>query len=411
MGMNDEKIMGYNPVQYKRMTILFVILSLLNIFTVTVAFMRSGYGLYHAEDALSHVAKITQCVQSVNENSLNIVMHADDSKLVESEKTYIDSMFDTMDEESEKYLEINLDSIDKKLRGNFDTAKEKVNRYHEALNAFNDDILKNAENNSADGNTVNKVMAAYTINIEPLKTDAEVSMNDLFDLQNKTTYDFFVRCAQQFLFVLLFLAVTMTVGIIGIKKMRKNAKISAETAVEEHNKAVSSQNKAIDIAYTNILTGLKNRYSLEEDFTDNLSSKIFTSALFGFSDFDKLNGKYGRSTADEFLSNVSQILVREFGKSADIYSTESNEFCFVFKDRMVSTIQTEKIINNIMDVLSAPMEIGEITVQLTASCSYCEYKPNSHMSFDKLLILMDRAMSAAKQNSSLTNSNCLISAN
>ncbi len=405
MGTNDDIIIGYDPKQYRRMTILFVILSVINMGMVLLAFMRSGYGLYHAEDALSHIAKITQCVQSVNEDALDIITHSNNRKLVENEVNDISDMFKTIDSESKDYLAINLDGIDEKLRGDFNNSSGKVERYRKALDSFTADVINDISHDSPDDDSISKVLAVYTINVEPLKQEAEVSMNELFEFQNKATYDFFVRCAQQFLFVLLFLIVTMTVGILGIRRMRKNAKNSAETAAEEHRKAVSSQNKAINIAYSNIITGLKNRYALEEDFVGTLSDKRFTIAIFNFPKFDTLNEMYGRSAADEFLSSKSQYLLSEFEELADIYSTKSSEFCFVFKERMVSNVQAEKRINSIMEVLSEPMEIGDVTVQLNVACSYCEYKPNMNTSFNRLFISMDRTMANAKQNSSLTSTN------
>ena len=103
MGKNEEIIEGYNPKQYSRMTILFVILSVLNMVMVLLAFMRSGYGLYHAEDALSHIAKITQCVQSVNEDALDIITHPNNRKLVENEVNDISDMFKTIDSDTNPY--------------------------------------------------------------------------------------------------------------------------------------------------------------------------------------------------------------------------------------------------------------------------------------------------------------------
>ena len=133
--------------------------------------------------------------------------------------------------------------------------------------------------------------------------------------------------------------------------------------------------------------------------------------MFNFPNFDTLNEMYGRSAADEFLSSKSQYLLSEFEELADIYSTKSSEFCFVFKERMVSNVQAEKRINSVMAVLSEPMEIGDVTVHLNVSCSYCEYKPNLNTSFNKLIMSMDRAMANAKQNSYLSNTNTFIRAN
>ena len=69
---NNATINGFNSARYKRMAIIFVVLSLLNMFAVLMAFRRSGYGLYHAEDALSHVARINHYVQEAGGTAVQV---------------------------------------------------------------------------------------------------------------------------------------------------------------------------------------------------------------------------------------------------------------------------------------------------------------------------------------------------
>ena len=117
-----QKKTGYDPTQYRAMTIMFVFLSLVNILCVIVAFSRSGFGLYQAEDALSHVAHITEYVHQVNERAQYIVLHCEDQELIVRETEKIDRLFQDIDEESEKYRQIDLTVFDPRLKRHFDNA-------------------------------------------------------------------------------------------------------------------------------------------------------------------------------------------------------------------------------------------------------------------------------------------------
>lgn len=398
-----QKRGGYNPSQYRNMTLLFVILSIINIATVFLAFLRTGYGLYHAEDALSHIAKIAQCVQNVNEDALHIVIHNTDRRIIADDINSIETAFNMISSESEKYREINLDKIDTDLKIQFDDASQRVQRYQNALTEFTDGMV--AATISADA-----ISEVYASDIEYLKNDAESAMNAVFEYQSKATYDFFVRAAQQFLFVLLFLLITMTVGILGIRKMKRNARNAAETIVEEHEKSERSREKVINIAYTNILTGFKNRYGLEDDLGEKVKTERLTLAVFNYNQYTQVNERYGRSKADAFISIVSQKLLQQFGEEADIYSTDTDEFCFVFRNEM-SASRTEHIVQQIAKTLSRPYEFSGVTVSLTTACCFYTCEPGKQQSFENLLCTLDRAISIAKQECKRTGENAVINVN
>ena len=400
----NQSIGSFHASQYRNMTIMFVILSLINIATVLLAFFRTGYGLWHAEDALSHVAKITQCVQNVNERALHIVIHSEEREVVKEDVNSIDSSFGIIEAESDQYLQLNLNEIDPYLREEFDDASKKVQAYQKNLKQFTSDLaerrLEGAEN----------ISAVYNTSIDPLKSSAETAMNSVFESQNQATYDFFVRCAQQFLFVLLLLLITMTAGILGIRKMKRNAKNAAETIVVEHQKSERSREKVINIAYTNILTGFKNRYGLENDITEMMKSERFSIAVCNYNRFASINESYGRSKADAFISIVSQKLLQQFGEEAMIYSLDADEFCFIFKND-IGLKRVERVVQQIAKTLSRPYDFSDVTIELTAACCYYFCKPGDQASFENLLCTLDRAMAVAKQESRQTGANAIVNVN
>lgn len=198
---NNATINGFNSARYKRMAIIFVVLSLLNMSAVLMAFRRSGYGLYHAEDALSHVARINHYVQDINESAMSIVINHNDSDRIAKEVSQITQTFSEINEEIEAYSNIDLDEIDPELKVQFNEAKEKIDNYHNALMNYKNEIQDYTVSNKAElSEYVAATMNVYTSDIEPLKDSAADSVTELFNMQSQATYDFFVRCAQQFLF-------------------------------------------------------------------------------------------------------------------------------------------------------------------------------------------------------------------
>ncbi len=396
---DNNTIPGFNPSRYKRMAIIFVVLSMLNMFAVLLAFRRSGYGLYHAEDALSHVATINHYVQDVNESAMAIVINNNDSERIAKEVSQITEAFTEIDKEIEMYNSIELDEIDPALKDQFNDAKSKVETYHQALLNYKNEIQDyTVANKSELSDYVADTMNVYTSDIEPLKDEAANSVTELFNMQSQATYDFFVRCAQQFVFVLLFLIITMVAGLIGINNMKKKARRDAETIEVEQKKAKESHEKSVNIAYSNILTGFKNRYGLEADISDKLSSKKFTIALFNFNNFSYINERYGRDTGDEFLSVVSAKLQQKYAKIADIYSTDSDEFCFIFK-KNVSPEKADEMVYQIAETMSKPMAVTDHAIQNMVSACFCHYNPGDQPDLNSLLRNFDRAMKVAQEKS------------
>lgn len=190
----------------------------------------------------------------------------------------------------------------------------------------------------------------------------------------------------------------MVIGLIGINNMKKKARRDAETIEVEQKKAKESREKSVNIAYSNILTGFKNRYGLEADISDKLASKKFTIALFNFNNFSYINEKYGRDTGDEFLSVVSVKLQQKYAKVADIYSTDADEFCFIFK-KNVSPDKADELVYQIAETLSKPMAVTDHAIQNMVSACFCHYNPGDQPDLNSLLRNFDRAMKVAQEKS------------
>ena len=186
--------------------------------------------------------------------------------------------------------------------------------------------------------------------------------------------------------------------LAGRFRKRANEEISRKSAqfADASSKLMRSREKMEDFAVTNILTGLKNRYALEQDIGGRLAEEQFNIAVFDMDNFRSINDTYGYDFGDEYLSQVAERLRNEFDQFADIYNITGNEFCFVFK-RTVSDTQAIRLVDSIAAVMSSPYTIFNLTVQLSVSASTYHYLAGDCLNVNSLLVKMDNVLRNAKR--------------
>ncbi len=162
-------------------------------------------------------------------------------------------------------------------------------------------------------------------------------------------------------------------------------------------KLKNTRQKASDLAVTNVLTGMKNRYALDNDISERLESGRFQIAVFDMDNFRSINDTYGYDFGDEYLAAVAEKLKEEFGDVAEIYNITGNEFCFVF-NKNISESQASGIAQNIQRVMSSPYEVLNLNVQLPCSGAVYHYLPGDCINVNSLLVKLDTAMRNAKMN-------------
>lgn len=409
MKKNNEIIENFNPKLYKRIAIVFATLSLINLIVVTFAFNRTGYGLYYAEEAVSSIAKIQNYLQTTNESVLNIVIHKNDITVIDKEITNVHETFQNIDKEAEHFKSIDVSNINESIKDDFEDSMQKIDKYHSALlkhseefRSYNQEDPESKEKLSA---FTNQIEEWYETEIDPLKDDATLSIENIFENQSKSTYDFFIKVAQSFLILVVFMLFTMAVGLNSIAYMKKTAKKSAielqkknKTAIEKAREASNFHQKAVAIAYTNILTGMKNRYALEEDLHDRLKTEDLTIALFSFDNFNQLNEVYGRSFGDKFLTTVSDSLSSNFSEQFHIYQTNTEEFCFVSR-KNTERSDADAAIQKIINILSESFQVSALQIQQPFSGCIYHYSSRENIDINSLFVKLDKTISDAKRTS------------
>lgn len=396
----DEKIIeGYNPKTYRNLTIIFIILTILNIAIVFISFRIIGYGLYHAETALSCMANIDNSVGEINKNVLEISINSDDKEAILKNIGNINLNYESIVSNANKFREIDLSNIDDTLSDDFENTMQEITIYYDKI--YNHlDAVKNGEESA-------EVLYDFDKN-QQLKKAAN-SINNLFEKQDLATYEFFCKIAQRFLFVIASLLLTMGAGLFAIQNAKKRDRNFALQIQKGKKETENIRQKAVDIAYMNVITGLQNRYALEEELNKRIKDENLIIAMYSFNDFRQLSENYGRNFADEFISELFKKANNAVNKKATIYHTDTDELCIVFNND-ISKIMAMDIANDILFILSNTVYIQKMSVELTVAGSIYYYdKSKENLPVPRLIMKLDKNIANTKllchtQNKSILSS-------
>jgi len=148
------------------------------------------------------------------------------------------------------------------------------------------------------------------------------------------------------------------------------------------------------------LTGLANRYLFRHRLANEISraQRNHTTIAVLFLDlnlFKDVNDTYGHASGDLVLQQVAKRLagcVREVDMVARL---GGDEFTLIVSE-VVERAVVERICANIQTALAAPIDLGDITVQLSCSIGIAFY-PQHGASVENLLRYADMAMYQAKR--------------
>jgi len=283
-------------------------------------------------------------------------------------------------------------------RAYLDAYAVKMNEYNDELTA----ILKTGDDSKIE-EFQNTLKDVYEQEIAPLQTAAAEMMVSSITIGTNDANKRTDGAARNMYLILAVLAAILIIGEIAVflaarYNKRASEEISRKSAqfADASSKLMRSREKMEDIAVSNILTGLKNRYALEQDIGERLSTEQFNIAVFDLDNFRSINDTYGYDFGDEYLAQMAERLREEFDQFADIYNITGNEFCFVFK-RTVSDTQVIRLVENIVNVMTSPYTILNLTVQLTVSGSTYHYLAGDCLNVNSLLVKMDNVLRNAKR--------------
>ncbi|MTI81108.1 MAG: diguanylate cyclase [Firmicutes bacterium] len=144
------------------------------------------------------------------------------------------------------------------------------------------------------------------------------------------------------------------------------------------------------LAYSDHLTGIKNRFALFLDCEELISAnKPFTIIYMDLDDFKKVNDTYGHSAGDEYLKQFTKASIETVGDSGSIYRISGDEFVCIYHENYIDLFLAtfdEKIMSYFgMDIPFLGVSIG-----------YASF-PQEANSIDELIHKADKVMYKVKK--------------
>ncbi len=154
------------------------------------------------------------------------------------------------------------------------------------------------------------------------------------------------------------------------------------------------------IAYTDPLTGLGNRHRMRERARALSLERAgdpapFTIGLVNLDAFKPINDLFGVDAGDEILCQVAHRLKACIPDGALVTRHDGDEFAFVLP-LVFERVGAEKFGQMIREVLSAPYDLGDRNVRLSASFGFAIH-PFAGEEFDDLLKNADTALYRSKR--------------
>ena len=161
-----------------------------------------------------------------------------------------------------------------------------------------------------------------------------------------------------------------------------------------------SQNELQAMAYRDPLTGLGNRYRLRDKVRAVATERAddpapFTIGIANLDGFKPINDLFGSAAGDEILCQVAHRLKACIPDGATVTRHDGDEFAFLLPLIFEKT-SAERLGQMIKEVLSAPYDLGDRNVRLSASFGFAIY-PFAGEEFEDLLKSAETALYRSKR--------------
>lgn len=371
--------------------ILIAVIYVINTFLVENIYWSNAETSQRVSKSNNSLNRMDSYLSELNKNSLSIAAGVGNPMALIAQT---DGLYANI-QDAEKQFE-SIEGISPEATKRYSYAKAMIETYKKRLEALGTGTIE-----SGDQNAMSDVM---NFDLYSLQITASEMLTSTIDIVNSDTAKMNAKNTAKSYILMTVMMIVAILGEIAVWLFARRAK-KARLELEEREmrlaevdaKLKNTRQKASDLAVMNVLTGMKNRYALDNDISDRLESGRFQIAVFDMDNFRSINDTYGYDFGDEYLAAVAERLKQEFSDVAEIYNITGNEFCFVF-NKNISESQATGIAQNIQRVMSSPYEVLNLTVQLPCSGAVYHYLPGDCLNVNSVLVKLDTAMRNAKMN-------------
>lgn len=371
--------------------ILIAVIYVINTFLVENIYWSNAETSQRVSKSNNSLNRMNSYLSELNKNSLSIAAGVGNPMALIAQT---DGLYANI-QDAEKQFE-SIEGISPEATKRYSYAKAMIETYKKRLEALGTGTIE-----SGDQNAMSDVM---NFDLYSLQITASEMLTSTIDIVNADTAKMNAKNTAKSYILMTVMMIVAILGEIAVWLFARRAK-KARLELEEREmrlaevdaKLKNTRQKASDLAVMNVLTGMKNRYALDNDISDRLESGRFQIAVFDMDNFRSINDTYGYDFGDEYLAAVAERLKQEFSDVAEIYNITGNEFCFVF-NKNISESQATGIAQNIQRVMSSPYEVLNLTVQLPCSGAVYHYLPGDCLNVNSVLVKLDTAMRNAKMN-------------
>lgn len=371
--------------------ILIAVIYVINTFLVENIYWSNAETSRRVSKSNNSLNRMNSYLSEINKNSLSIAAGVGNPMALIAQT---DGLYANI-QDAEKQFE-SIEGISPEATKRYSYAKAMIETYKKRLEALGTGTIE-----TGDQNAMSDVM---NFDLYSLQITASEMLTSTIDIVNADTAKMNAKNTAKSYILMTVMMIVAILGEIAVWLFARRAK-KARLELEEREmrlaevdaKLKNTRQKASDLAVMNVLTGMKNRYALDNDISDRLESGRFQIAVFDMDNFRSINDTYGYDFGDEYLAAVAERLKQEFSDVAEIYNITGNEFCFVF-NKNISESQATGIAQNIQRVMSSPYEVLNLTVQLPCSGAVYHYLPGDCLNVNSVLVKLDTAMRNAKMN-------------
>ncbi|WP_028513980.1 GGDEF domain-containing protein [Ruminococcus flavefaciens] len=371
--------------------ILIAVIYVINTFLVENIYWSNAETSQRVSKSNNSLNRMNSYLSEINKNSLSIAAGVGNPMALIAQT---DGLYANI-QDAEKQFE-SIEGISPEATKRYSYAKAMIETYKKRLESLGTGTIE-----TGDQNAMSDVM---NFDLYSLQITASEMLTSTIDIVNADTAKMNAKNTAKSYILMTVMMIVAILGEIAVWLFARRAK-KARLELEEREmrlaevdaKLKNTRQKASDLAVMNVLTGMKNRYALDNDISDRLESGRFQIAVFDMDNFRSINDTYGYDFGDEYLAAVAERLKQEFSDVAEIYNITGNEFCFVF-NKNISESQATGIAQNIQRVMSSPYEVLNLTVQLPCSGAVYHYLPGDCLNVNSVLVKLDTAMRNAKMN-------------